>query len=115
MQARFARISSLVFSGKKLHTALFITLTLLLSGLSGIAPTAAAQTRQVTGLCTATIDQLNGQGRFSLNGLSRFSLNGLEGANAELDSADGIPQELIDEVLNNTIDSTWIQQYIDGW
>lgn len=116
MQARLARISSHVFSGKKLQTALFITLTVLLSGLSGITLTpAAAQANQVTGLCTATIDQLNGQGRFSLNGLSRFSLNGLEGANAELDSTDGIPQELIDQVLKNTIDSTWIQQYIDGW
>lgn len=114
MRSHFTRIYTSVFSGKKFQTAFFLTLILLLSGLTSI-PTTNAQGSSSTGLCATTVDQLNGQGRFSLNGLSRFSLNGLEGANAELDAADGIPQELIDEVLGNTIDATWLQQYIDGW
>jgi hypothetical protein len=116
MHSPLARPLSYVFSGKRsrirLQTLLFVVLSLVLFGAS-IAPLSAQGGS--TGLCTATVDQLNGQGRFSLNGLGRFSLNGLEGANAQLDGSDGIPQSLIDEVLGNTIDSTWLQQYIDGW
>jgi hypothetical protein len=97
---------------KRLSSTLFVLIAFIFFGTS-IAPASAQG--QFTGLCTATVDQLNGQGRFSLNGLSRFSLNGLEGANAQLDASDGIPQSLIDEVLGNTIDSTWLLPYIEGW
>jgi hypothetical protein len=117
MHYPLTRLRFNVFSGKRLRNCwlsnLFVVMSLVLLAVS-ISPT-SAQSGQFTDLCTTTVDQLNGQGRFSLNGLSRFSLNGLEGANAQLDSTDGIPQSLIDEVLGNTIDSTWLEQYINGW
>lgn len=58
-------------------------------------------------VCTATIEQLHGQGRFTMGGLSRFTMGGLEGADGDLSNAD-LPKEVIDQILNNQIKPDWL-------
>lgn len=81
---------------------------LALIGIS-IIPAAPTFSQTLSDLCTITVQESAGQGRFATTGLGRFATTGLEGANATLEAGDGgLTQAQIDEILNNVISSSWV-------
>ncbi|MCU0496677.1 MAG: S8/S53 family peptidase [Anaerolineae bacterium] len=88
-----------------------VGLAMMIGLLSGIG-LKDTQAQPQNNVCSADIGSVNGQGRFTLSGLGRFTLSGLEGGNASLGPEDSdVPQELRDEILNNPIDTSWLQPF----
>lgn len=76
-----------------------------LSGASGIHAQDAPAVD--VGLCTTTVEQLHGQGRFEMGGLSRFSFGGFEGGKNDLNQS-GLDPAVIAQILGNRVTPNWL-------
>lgn len=87
--------------------SLGIVILPLIIAVTALLPT-RAQGSEPTGICAATVEQLDGQGRFEMGGLGRFEMGGLEGDDATLDENDGVSPELLAEIMDNPITPEWL-------